>query len=73
MKMSKAWKVYSPKLDKFYRHKNMQGLIWERKSAAKRCRTRFLNEYNLPRDALEIIEYDLVESRRYKHDQMDDL
>jgi len=71
--MSKAWKVYSPKLDKFYRHKNMQGLIWERKSAAKRCRTRFLNEYNLPRDALEIIEYDLVESRRYKHDQMDDL
>jgi len=73
MKMSKAWKVYSPKLDKFYRHKNMQGLIWERKSAAKRCRTRFLNEYNLPRDALEIIEYDLVESRRYKHDQMNDL
>ena len=73
MKMSKAWKVYSPKLDKFYRHKNMQGLIWERKSAAKRCRTRFLNEYNLPRDALEIIEYDLVESRRYKHNQMDDL
>ena len=73
MKMSKAWKVYSPNLDKFYRHKNMQGLIWERKSAAKRCRTRFLNEYNLPRDALEIIEYDLVESRRYKHNQMDDL
>jgi|TARA_R100000008_G_scaffold59298_1_gene37013 hypothetical protein len=71
--MSKAWKVYSPKLNKFYRNKNMQGLIWERKSAAKRCRTRFINEYNLPNDALEIIEYDLSETRRYKHNQMNEL
>jgi hypothetical protein len=73
MDKSKAWKVYSPKLDRFYRNKNMQGLVWERKSAAKRCRTNFLKEYNLPKDSLEIIEYDLTETRRYKHDQMNEL
>tara|TARA_R100001082_G_scaffold104153_1_gene75257 strand:+ start:94 stop:315 length:222 start_codon:yes stop_codon:yes gene_type:complete len=73
MTMSKAWKVYSPKLDKFYKHKHMQGLIWERKSAAKRCRTNFLKEHNLPKDALEIIEYELTETRRYTDSQMDDL
>ena len=32
-----------------------------------------INEYNLPNDALEIIEYDLSETRRYKHNQMNEL
>jgi hypothetical protein len=72
-KSGKAWKVYSIKTDRFMRHKNMQGLVFERSSAAKRLRTNFIKKYNLPKDSLEIVEYKLVEIRRYKHDEIKDL
>ena len=59
--MSKAYKIYSPKTDKFIHAKNTNKYIWEKVAYSKQEATRFRKKHNLPPDALQIIEYDMVE------------
>ena len=59
--MSKAYKIYSPKTGKFIHAKKTNKYIWEKVAYAKQAATFFRKTHNLPRDALQIIEYDMVE------------
>ena len=59
--MGKAYKIYSPKTDKFIRSRKTGKYIWEKPSYAKRAADVFREEYNLPSICLQIIEYDMIE------------
>mgnify|MGYP003656217316 CR=1 FL=1 len=67
---TKAYKIYSPSRDVFIRTHNTGKYIWEKPSYAKRVRTQFINKFNLPKESLHIIEYDMIPVRTFEHGDM---
>ena len=66
-RVTKAYKIYSPSRDVFIRTFKTGKYIWEKPSAAKRVRTKFINDFNLPKESLQIIEYDMIPVRTIEH------
>ena len=70
---TKAYKIYSPSKNVFIRTYKTGKYIWEKPSYAKQVRTQFINKFNIPKESLQIIEYDMTPVRTFDHNDMEKL